>query len=429
MKKINLSPCASWQGLSLLFLSVIILTTACQKGKDLPVTKEDESVTQELSRGHHDDDVKGIKTFIQVNLVANNNNYGATGIIDKALINGWGIAFSPTGVPWIASQGGGVSAVYNSEGTATILGPVNIPSPGGPIGGNPTGVIFNPVATDFVIPSANAQPATGARFIFVGVDGVVSGWNGTRGVNAFAQFNNVATSAYTGLAIASSAGSNYLYAADFRAGKIAVWDKAWTPVSMKFKDPWLPWGYSPFNIQTIGEYLYVTYAKVGPDGRSQAGNGKGFVSIFRTDGSFVKRFASKDELNAPWGVAMAPATFFSEAIRYDNDDHYGDDHHGYGHYNHDKNREPQPAILIGNFGDGRINVYSLRGKFLGQLKSNKRIIKIDGLWAITFPPTTSTNNPNRLYFAAGPNHETDGLFGYIIKDSTVVHGGGDNGHY
>jgi uncharacterized protein (TIGR03118 family) len=424
MKKIYLSPGAGWQGLFLLFLSVIILNTACQKGRDIPATNEDKLEKQELSRGRHNDKHKGIKSFKQVNLVANNSNYGA-GLIDKALINGWGIAFSPTGIPWVSSQGGGVSTVYNSEGTATVLGPVNIPSPGGPMGGNPTGVIFNPVATDFIIPSANAQPATGARFIFVGVDGIVSGWNGTRGLNAFAQINNVATSAYTGLAIAANGGSNFLYAADFRAGKIAVWNKTWSPVSMTFKDPWLPWGYSPFNIQTVGEYLYVTYAKVGPDGRSQAGEGKGFVSIFKTDGSFVKRFASRDELNAPWGVALAPAAFFPEATKSNDDD--DDDHHGYNHHNN--NRKSQPAILIGNFGDGRINVYSLRGKFLGQLKSNKRIIKIDGLWAITFPPTTSTIDPNRLYFAAGPNLETDGLFGYIIKDAITVSDGDENDHY
>ncbi len=422
MKKFYATSVAGWQGLSLLFFSVLILNTACQKGRDIPASNEDELKMQEEGRRHHDERVKGIKSFRQVKLVANNTNYGA-GLIDKALINGWGIAFSATGTPWIGSQGGGVSTVYNSEGTAIVLGPVNVPSPGGPTGGNPTGVIFNPVASDFIIPSANAQPATGARFIFVGVDGVVSGWNGTRGVNAFAQINNVATSAYTGLAIAASGGSNFLYAADFRAGKIAVWERTWAPVSMKFKDPWLPWGYAPFNIQAVGEYLYVTYAKVGPDGRSEAGEGKGYVSIFRPDGSFVKRFASRDELNAPWGVAMAPASFFPEKIKCD------EHHHRYGHSNHGHNCEPQPAILIGNFGDGRINVYSLKGKFLGQLKSNKRTIKIDGLWAITFPPATSTIDPNRLYFAAGPNHETDGLFGYVIKEAVTVKTGGDNNDY
>ena len=154
------------------------------------------------------------------------------------------------------------------------------------------------------------------------------------------------------------------------------------------------------------------------------GEGNGFVSIFKTDGTFVKRFASRGELNAPWGIAMAPATFFPESIKSDDDDH-----HRFGHSHHDNDREPRPAILIGNFGDGRINVYSLRGKFLGQLKSHKRTIKIEGLWGIAFPPTTSTIDPNRLYFAAGPEDEADGLFGYIIKDAVTVSGGEDNNHY
>jgi hypothetical protein len=107
-----------------------------------------------------------------------------------------------------------------------------------------------------------------------------------------------------------------------------------------------------------------------------------------------------------------------------------DDDHGHGNYRNG-HKDPQPAILIGNFGDGRINAYSEKGKFLGQLKKNGRTLKIEGLWAITFPPSTSTVNPNRLYFAAGPEEETHGLFGYIIKDSTNNnhhHGGGYNGN-
>jgi uncharacterized protein (TIGR03118 family) len=327
------------------------------------------------------------------------------------LKNAWGIAFSATGTPWIGAQAGHVSTVYNREG-GTQLAPVNIPSPGGTEGGNPTGVVFSASTTDFIIPAGNGGAAASARFIFVGVDGVVSAWNGTWGNHAYRQFNNVATSAYTGLTLASFNGSNYLYAADFRAKKIAVWDKNWNPVSMPFKDWRLPWGYAPFNIQVVGDKLYVTYAKVGPDGRSQAGEGKGFVNIFTTDGKLVSRFAAKDKLNAPWGVAIAPETFFPGEVDDDN-----------GRHGHDNNIN-QPSILIGNFGDGKINAYSLRGKFLGQLQSNKRTLVIDGLWALTFPPSTSTINPKRLYFAAGPNHETDGVFGYIIQDSTAnVHGG------
>jgi uncharacterized protein (TIGR03118 family) len=105
----------------------------------------------------------------------------------------------------------------------------------------------------------------------------------------------------------------------------------------------------------------------------------------------MKRFASRGQLNAPWGVAWAPASFF------------GDDENA------------QPAILVGNFGDGHINAYSLDGVFLKELRTHGAPLVIDGLWAIMFPPSTSTIDPNRLYFAAGPDDEQDGLFGYIIK--------------
>lgn len=381
-----------------LFACLIIILAACQKNKDFPVTTETLSEEQ---AGRFKPKKSG---FHQVNLVANSSIYNPNRI-DASMINGWGIAFSPTGTPWVSSQGGHVSEVYNSEG-AMVIPDVHIPSPGGAEGGNPTGIIFNPIAADFIIPSGNATPATGARFIFVGVDGIVSAWNGSWGNHAFLKFNNSATSAYTGLAIASNGGSNYLYAADFRANKIDVWDKTWAPVSMSFQDPLLPPGYAPFNIQNVGGVLYVAYAKVGADGRSEHGVAKGYVSVFRPDGSFMHRFASRDKLNAPWGVAFAPASFFAAPMD------EGNNGNAYGNVLH-------PAILIGNFGDGYINAYSEDGRFLGQLNKDGRKIQIEGLWAITFPPSTSTINPNRLYFAAGPAHETDGIFGYIIKDTTA----------
>jgi uncharacterized protein (TIGR03118 family) len=380
-------------GLMMIVGSLIISIYSCQK------PNEETSATGDITATDHRRSDQ-LKQFIRVNLTANRTGYGATNI-DTFLKNAWGIAFSATGTPWIGAQDGHVSTVYNREG-GTQLPAVHIPSPGGPEGGNPTGVVFNGSATDFVIPAGNGGAAAPARFIFVGVDGVVSAWNGTWGNHAYRQFNNVATSSYTGLTLAASNGVNYLYAADFRARRIVVWDKNWAPVQMSFKDSHIPWGYSPFNIQVVGDKLYVTYAKVGRDGRSEAGRGKGFVNIFSTDGKLVDRFADKDLLNAPWGVAMAAETFFP--------------------------REPQPAILIGNFGDGRINAYSLKGKFLGQLMANRRILEIDGLWAITFPPSTSTIDPKRLYFAAGPNHERDGVFGYLIKDSTSVAGGHGHGN-
>jgi uncharacterized protein (TIGR03118 family) len=338
---------------------------------------------------------KALKDFSQVNLVANNGEYGAAHI-DPLLLNAWGLAFSSGGTAWVSSQLGHVSTVYDKEG-ATVRAAVNIPSPGGATGGNPTGVVFSGSATDFML--SNGQPA---RFIFVGVDGILSAWSGAAGNNALLIKNNSATSAYTGLTLAANGGANYLYAADFRAGKIAVWDKTFAPVSMPFKDPHLPSGYSPFNIQVVGSWLYVMYAKVGADGEDQPGYGNGYVSIFTTAGAFVKRFASRGTLNAPWGIAATPAGFFDDM---DDDKNKG------------KGNIPETVLLVGNFGDGRINVYSEDGDFIGQLKAHGRTVVIDGLWALSFPPVTATTiDPNRLYFTAGPDDETHGLFGYIIKD-------------
>jgi uncharacterized protein (TIGR03118 family) len=345
-------------------------------------------------------DIRKLKNYEQVNLVANNGNYGAPNI-DPLQINAWGLAWSPTGIAWVNSQGGHVSALYNSEGVAPRK-PVNIPSPAGPATGNPTGIVFNGSA-DFVLSNGAA-----ARFLFVNLDGVLSGWNGAAGDNAILIKDNSATSVYTGMAIGVSNSANYIYASDFRSGKIDVWDKNFNPVNMAFKDPWLPKGYSPFNIQAVGEWLYIMYAKVGPDGRDEKGIGKGVVSIFKTDGSFVKRFATRDLLNAPWGVTQAHKSFFQDP----DEDESGK--HGNG-YKNDHYRDTT-LVLVGNFGDGKINAYTSRGEFVGQLRSHGRTIAIDGLWAIGFAPLTATAiDPNRLYFTAGPEGETDGLFGYLIK--------------
>ena len=362
-------------------ISMLLFNTGCQK--DLQNMNAEKQLSNGLS-ANKSKVPQLLKDFTQVNLVGNNDEYNPARV-DPLLVNGWGLAFSPTGIAWISAQGTGVSTVYNGEGSQ-VLPAVSIPSPGGATGGNPTGVVFNG-STDFKLPNGNP-----ARFIFDGVDGVISGWNG--GPAAIKVIDNSSTSAYTGLAIANDGGNNFLYAANFRAGKIDVFDKDWAEVNTKpFMDPNLPAGYAPFNIQAVGQQLYVMYAKVDPaEGEEEKGPGLGYVDIYNTDGSFVKRFVSNGQLNAPWGIAWAPAGFFGT----------------------DENA--QPAILIGNFGDGHINAYSPNGNFLGQLRAHGNPIVIEGLWAISFPPATATSiNPNRLYFAAGPDDEEDGLFGYIVK--------------
>jgi uncharacterized protein (TIGR03118 family) len=372
--------------LSASILAVSFIVISCQKGDhDLQALSQDggkngRDLSDNLNAG------KKIGHFTQTNLVSDVMGWAAH--TDPTLVNAWGLAWSPTGIAWVGSQGGNVSDVYNSEGN-TILGPVNIPSPVGTTGGNPTGVVFNS-STGFALSTGGA-----ARFIFVGVDGVVSGWNGSKGTNA-QRIVAVPVSAFTGATIAHNGTDTLLYAANFRAGKINVWNKSWAAVSLPFMDPMIPSGFGPFNIQNIDNMLYVTYAKVGADGRSQDGNGLGYVDIYNANGTLSKRFASGGSLNAPWGVAMAPAGYLPT----------GDDEY---------NTTPQPTMLIGNFGNGRINAYSTSGKFLGQLRGdNHQILSIDELWAIMFPPSTSTIDHNRLYFTAGPGEEAHGLFGYLL---------------
>jgi uncharacterized protein (TIGR03118 family) len=156
---------------------------------------------------------------------------------------------------------------------------------------------------------------------------------------------------------------------------------------MAFKDPNLPMGYAPFNIRNIGGMLFVTYAlqKAGNEDDS-AGVGHGFVDVFKPNGEMAMRFASRGKLNSPWGIARAKRGF----INYDDDN-----------------------ILIGNFGDGRINVFDHDGKFLGQLMNNGSPVVIDGLWAIE--NNIAGISSKQLYFTAGPNDEEDGLFGYLLK--------------
>jgi uncharacterized protein (TIGR03118 family) len=322
------------------------------------------------------------QSFSQVNLVSSSSTFpGAR--VDPNLINGWGMAFGPTGSAWISSEAGGVSVIYDKTG-AQILAPVSIPSPTASTGGAPSGQIFNGT-TDFILPGGNT-----AKFIFVGTDGIISGWN--TGTAAVKMVDRSATSIYTGLALAANGVINYLYAADFKSGKIDVFDKNFVMVStlqtMPFIDPTLPVGYSPFNIQNIGGQLFVMYADINATTHDEIkGTGLGYVDIYNPDGSFVKRFASQGALNAPWGIAQAPAGFLTNM---------------------------GSAIVIGNFGDGHINAYDMNGNLLGNLQSNGTTIVIDGLWGISFAPTAVTTiDPNWLFFSAGPGAESQGLFGYI----------------
>ncbi|WP_242917146.1 TIGR03118 family protein [Pontibacter liquoris] len=379
MKKIlNPYGFATFRGAAtrLLMLTILLLGAGCDQLQD--------QFPDLFPKGSQN--LKGVK---QVNLVANTSKEYNAQRVDSKFVNGWGIAFSPTGVIWPNAEGTGLSFIYKDDGTE-LRGPVAIPSPDGAKGGHPSGIVFNGT-NGFKLP--NGDPA---RFIFDGTDGVISAWNG--GDEAVRVKDNSSKAAYTGLAMAADGNKNYLYAANFKSRKIEVYDSNFKRVEgKKFEDPDLPDGYAPFNIQSIGDKLYVMYAKVGSNGEEAAGAGNGYVDIYTPNGHLVRRFASKGTLNAPWGVAQAPDGF----LMYENKDI----------------EAPHNAILVGNFGDGHISVYTSGGEYIGQLKSGGKTLVIDGLWAIMFPPSSASSvDQNRLYFAAGPDDETHGLFGYLAPE-------------
>jgi len=388
MKKLHLSILSSF-----VFLFFILFVVACQKKIDQPAAQ-----TGEIPDSKHP---QSFKDFTQVNLLGNNTAHNPARV-DPNFVNGWGIAFTGHGIAWVNAQPKGLSFVLDSQGHQ-LRTPVAIPSPTTPTGGAPTGIVFNP-GNNFKLSNGQA-----ARFIFVGDDGVLSAWNGAAGNAAFRIKDNSATASYTGLALVKNGADSFLFAANFKAHRIEVWNNAFSPVSLPwwaFRDFLIPNEYSPFNIQAIDGKLYVMYAKVGADGDEVKHPGFGFVDIYNPNGTLADRFIQHGELNAPWGVAHAPAGFLADT---DNDE----DHHSLRGKDDDDNED---VILVGNFGDGRINAFNKHGKFLGHLREHGKPIVIEGLWALMFPPSTAPINPNRLYFAAGPGDETEGLFGYIVKD-------------
>ncbi|HEY4322595.1 MAG TPA: TIGR03118 family protein [Mucilaginibacter sp.] len=314
----------------------------------------------------------------QTNLVADTVGFGAAKI-DPNLANAWGIAAAPSGPIWISANHTGLSPIYDTTGK-TLRAPIIVPSATPGEGGAPTGQIFNST-TDF----------NGAKFIFAGEDGTISSWAGGNAATIVADKSQT-RAIYKGLTMASDNGSNFLYVANFKGRKIDVFDKNFNYVTDKpFADALIPSDFGPFNIQNINGELYVTYAKLkAPDNEDDdSGLGHGFVDIYSTNGTMLKRFASLGSLNSPWGVALAPAGFCND----------------------------KQTILIGNFGDGRINIFDMQGNYKGQLQNNGHVISIDGLWAIDFLKNNKPGgNPNGpLYFTAGPADESHGLFGALQK--------------
>jgi len=305
---------------------------------------------------------------------------GAAPVLDPNLQNAWGLAASSTSPWWVADNGTSVSTLYNGSGVKQAL-TVTVGTDSGP-----TGTVFNG-GSGFVV--TNGTQSAPARFIFDGEDGVLRGWApSVDGTHALIGAMGDPGAIFKGLAIAD----NMLFAADFHNNEVAVFDSTWHLVD-RFTDTGLPTGYAPFGIQAIGGQIFVTFAKQDADAEDEvAGQGLGFVDVFDTAGNLITRVAQHGQLNAPWGLALAPSDF--------------------GRFSGD--------LLVGNFGDGQINAYELQpnGRYThrGELRSDGHVISIDGLWALGFGNGAQAGPTDTLFFTAGPDEETHGLFGKITAD-------------
>ena len=322
-------------------------------------------------------------------------------LTDPDLVNAWGLSASPRDRPGAGLAAVGIGqrrrqdALYAgaSASSVTKVGlVVNIPS------GAPTGQVFDTDPGGFVVHDGSGHSGS-AVFMFDTENGSIDAWN--PGVGATGpgpstvteeSVTNFANAVYKGLTIAqASDGQTYLYAANFRSGRVEVYNSDFTPVELPgglFVDRRIPAGYAPFNVQASAGRLYVTYAEQDATLHDDvAGRGHGFVDVFSTDGALIRRLVTRGMLNSPWGLALAPA--------------------GFGQFS--------GALLVGNFGDGHINAYDpSTGRHLGQLRqAHGRPIVIDGLWALRFGNGNAAKT-NELLFSAGPNGEADGLLGKIV---------------
>jgi uncharacterized protein (TIGR03118 family) len=348
------------------------------------------SATQARPVGYHDQHDHGTRYQVQ-NLVSDQKNKAQ--LQDDDLLNSWGISSSSTSALWVSDNHTGVATLYSggiagSPVTKSQTTRVQI------AGDSPTGQVFNPT-TDFALSPGNTNPAL---FIFATESGVISGWNPhVDPANSIPKASDP-DAIYKGLTLASTPSGSRLYAANFREARVDVFDGMFQPVQLSrhaFTDPFVPRGFAPFNVQAIGDRIYVTFAKQNAEKEDETdGPGLGVAAAFTTDGRLVTHFFSHGTLNGPWGLVQAPPTFG----RFAND------------------------VLVGNFGDGRIHAFDPRtGELEGTLSDQTgRPLFIENLWALRVG-NTNFGGVDSIVFSAGPNDEEHGLLGTLTPTDQIAY--------
>src|SRR5262245_4917266 len=333
-------------------------------------------------------------TFTQTNLASDVPNMARR--TDPNLVNPRGMALGLNSGLWIASNGTGKSASLDGTGQPVVPGTVTIPTADGSGKSAPTGVATN-ATTGFII-SAGGKSAPSTE-LFATEDGTIAGWStNVDPANAVIAVNNSSMGAvYKGLAIGFNRHGTFLFATNFHAGTIDMFDSNFQPVHHdRFRDSYMPAGYAPFGIASINARLYVSAALQDEQKKDDvAGAVHGFIDIFDTEGNLVKRFTSQGQLNSPWGMAWAPFEGFG---RFDN------------------------ALFVGNSGDGVINVFDFdSGNFLGSVSdANNKPITISGVWALAFGLGVAQSSSSTLFFTAGIGDEKHGLFGTLTVNPSSV---------
>jgi uncharacterized protein (TIGR03118 family) len=320
---------------------------------------------------------------VQTNIVS--DIPGMAALTDPLLVNPWGMSFLPTSPLWTSNQGTGTATLFSGAPPATppAIVPLVVTIPGG----NPTGQVANATGSTTAFPVTGSLGTGTARFIFATLEGTITAWTPAAEATDAVTVATTPGASYTGLTLISTPNGPELLAANFAQGRIDVFDGNFTRLNTpgRFRGTNMPKGFSPFNVQAIGDHVYVAYAKVDPaTGRSVDGRGLGFVNRFTLDGTHRTQIAARGELNAPWGLAQVPAGFGTLTGK----------------------------LLIGNFGDGRIGVYDPnRQHFFGFLRGeNGRPVQIERLWAL-LPGTATTGGTDAIWFSAGIGNETHGLVG------------------